>query len=82
MKTGLGPGKQVIIERPKPRGDGGIQYVPEKVHPNTMAFLKDLKHNNDREWLKSKSFTVQFAEPFHHPMLGRNEAIKHLLMRC
>jgi hypothetical protein len=54
VKTGLGPGKQVFIERPKPRGDGGIKYVPGRIHPNTMAFLADLKKNNDREWLKSE----------------------------
>ena len=52
VKTGLGPGKQVIIAKPKPRGDGGIKYVPGRIHPNTMAFLQDLKKNNDREWLK------------------------------
>jgi hypothetical protein len=52
VKAGLGPGKQVFIEKPKPRGDGGIKYVPGRIHPNTMAFLKDLKANNDREWLK------------------------------
>ena len=55
VKAGLGPGKQVFIEKPKPRGDGGIKHVPEKIHPHTMAFLKDLKANNDREWLKSTS---------------------------
>jgi hypothetical protein len=55
VKTGLGPGKQVFIERPKPRGDGGVKYVPGRIHPNTMAFLADLKKNNDREWLKSES---------------------------
>lgn len=54
VSTGLGPGKQVFIEKPKPRGDGGIKYEPGKIHPNTMEFLKDLKNNNDREWLKSK----------------------------
>lgn len=54
VSTGLGPGKQVFIERPKPRGDGGIKYEPAQIHPNTMEFLKDLKKNNDREWLKSK----------------------------
>lgn len=58
VKTGLGPGKQVFIEKPKPRGDGGIKYVPEKIHPNTMAFLMDLKNNNDREWLKSEYFPI------------------------
>ncbi|KAL6245237.1 hypothetical protein RBB50_008012 [Rhinocladiella similis] len=52
VSTGLGPGKQVFIEKPKPRGDGGIKYMPGRIHPNTMAFLNDLKNNNDREWLK------------------------------
>lgn len=52
VKAGLGPGKQVFIEKPKPRGDGGTKYVPDRIHPNTMAFLADLKKNNDREWLK------------------------------
>ena len=52
VKAGLGPGKQVFIEKPKPRSDGGIKYVPHRIHPNTMAFLADLKKNNDREWLK------------------------------
>lgn len=55
VSTGLGPGKQVFIAKPKPRGDGGIKYEPAKIHPNTMEFLKDLKKNNDREWLKSMS---------------------------
>lgn len=53
VKTGLGPGKQVYIERPKARGDGGIKYIPERLHPNTLEFLKDLKKNNDRIWLKA-----------------------------
>lgn len=53
VKTGLGPGHQVFIAKPKARGDGGIAYVPEKIHPNTMEFLTDLKKNNDRIWLKA-----------------------------
>ncbi|RVX69383.1 hypothetical protein B0A52_06979 [Exophiala mesophila] len=52
VKTGLGPGREVFIEKPKPRDDGGIKYEPGKIHPNTMEFLRDLKKNNDREWLK------------------------------
>lgn len=28
--------------------------MPGKVHPNTMAFLADLRDNNEREWLKSE----------------------------
>ena len=53
IKAGLGPGKQVFIERPKPRGDGGVKYTDDSIHPNTIAFLADLKENNDREWFKS-----------------------------
>lgn len=35
VKTGLGPGKQVFIAKPKPRGDGGVKYLPERIHPNS-----------------------------------------------
>lgn len=35
VKAGLGPGKQVFIAKPKPRGDGGVKYLPERIHPNT-----------------------------------------------
>ena len=52
VKAGLGPGRQVFIEKPKPRGDGGIKYTSDAIHPNTLAFLGDLKSNNDREWFK------------------------------
>lgn len=68
VSTGLGPGKQVFIEKPKPRGDGGIKYDPKKIHPNTMEFLKDLKKNNDREWLKSEpqySLSLSLSHTYH-----------------
>ncbi|KAK4980767.1 hypothetical protein LTR28_001933 [Elasticomyces elasticus] len=54
VKTGLGPGTQVIIEKPKARAAGRIPYLEHTIHPNTILFLKDLKVNNDREWLKSQ----------------------------
>jgi hypothetical protein len=52
--TGFEPGTQVVIKKPKARDDGGIPYVNDAIHPNTMLFLKELAENNDREWLKSK----------------------------
>ena len=55
VKTGLGPGKQVIIKKPKARDAGKIPYKDETIHPNTFLFLKDLAANNDRDWLKCKS---------------------------
>lgn len=53
-KLGLGPGKQVIIKKPKARPAGSTPYTDETIHPNTLLFLADLKVNNNREWLKCK----------------------------
>ncbi|CAD0027982.1 unnamed protein product [Aureobasidium pullulans] len=52
VSTGLAPGIQVIIKKPEPRAAGSTPYSDDTIHPNTMLFLKDLKANNDREWLK------------------------------
>lgn len=52
VKTGLGPGTEVYIKKPKARDAGTTAYTDETVHPNTMLFLRDLARNNDREWLK------------------------------
>ena len=54
VKTGLGPGTQVAIKKPKARPAGKIPYEDDTIHPNTFLFLKDLKANNERQWLKSK----------------------------
>ena len=53
VRAGLGPGTEMVIERPKPRDAGNVPYSDATIHPNTMLFLGDLKANNDREWLKS-----------------------------
>ena len=55
VKADLAPGEQVFIKLPKAKGDGGVKYVDDRIHPNTMTFLKELKGNNDREWLKGES---------------------------
>lgn len=55
VRAGLGPGKEVFIEKPKPRDQGDVPYQDDRIHPNTLLFLRDLKENNDREWLKRKS---------------------------
>lgn len=52
--TGLGPGKQLIIQKLKPRAAGKIPYTDDSIHPNTFLFLEELEANNDRAWLKSK----------------------------
>ncbi|KAK6440948.1 hypothetical protein LTR95_002818 [Oleoguttula sp. CCFEE 5521] len=55
VKAGLGPGKQLIIKRPKARPAGKVPYADGRIHPNTLLFLEELKANNDREWLKNIS---------------------------
>ncbi|PPJ55783.1 hypothetical protein CBER1_01601 [Cercospora berteroae] len=52
VKTGLAPGTQVIIKKPKARPAGKIPYNDDTIHPNTLLFLSELKQNNKREWLK------------------------------
>lgn len=65
VKAGLGPGTQVVIKKPKARPAGDTPYSEETIHPNTMLFLKDLKANNNRQWLKSR-FTFHIWLPFEH----------------
>ncbi|KAH0564976.1 hypothetical protein GP486_001639 [Trichoglossum hirsutum] len=52
VRAGLGPGKEVRIKLPKAREAGDIPYQDDKIHPNTLLFLRDLRSNNDRDWLK------------------------------
>jgi len=58
VKTGLGPGTQVVIKKPKARDAGDTPYSDETIHPNTMLFLKDLAANNNRQWMKSELFSL------------------------
>ncbi|KAJ3473928.1 hypothetical protein NLG97_g10068 [Lecanicillium saksenae] len=47
------PMKVTIVPLEQMRGENGVPYEDHKVHKNTMLFLKDLKANNRRPWLKS-----------------------------
>lgn len=48
------PPKVTVIPLPKLRDTGGIEYEDDRLHVNTLHFLKDLKANNKRPWLKCK----------------------------
>jgi hypothetical protein len=48
------PPKVTIIPLPKAREAGGVPYEDGRIHENTMLFLKDLKANNNREWMRCK----------------------------
>ncbi|TID19355.1 protein fam92a1 [Venturia nashicola] len=52
VTTGLEPGTQVVIKKPKARDAGETPYSDDTIHPNTLLFLEDLAANNDRGWLK------------------------------
>lgn len=54
VKTDLAPGEEMWIPLPKAREAGKTPYQDHTVHPNTMAFLGELKENNEREWLKGR----------------------------
>jgi hypothetical protein len=54
VRTGLAPGKEVTIAKPKARDAGDIPYEDETLHFNTKLFLIDLAENNDRQWMKGK----------------------------
>ncbi|KAJ4210545.1 hypothetical protein NW767_000818 [Fusarium falciforme] len=47
------PPKVTIIPLEKLRDTNGVDYEDFKVHKNTLLFLRDLKANNKRPWLKS-----------------------------
>lgn len=46
--------KVTFIPHKKLRDLGSIDYADDTVHPVTMHFLKDLKSNNRRNWLKGE----------------------------
>lgn len=48
------PMKTTIIPLEVMRDTGGREYADERLHKNTSLFLKDLKANNKRSWLKCK----------------------------
>ncbi|KAI8719982.1 hypothetical protein NCS52_00442200 [Fusarium sp. LHS14.1] len=47
------PPRLTIIPLERLRDAGEIEYVDFRIHPNSLLFLKDLKENNNRAWLKA-----------------------------
>lgn len=58
------PPKVTFIPLPKLRDTGDIAYADDRLHPNTLAFLKDLKANNKRTWLKCESLLSNMLSQF------------------
>ncbi|CAK7240618.1 MAG: hypothetical protein STHCBS139747_002063 [Sporothrix thermara] len=54
--------RRTFIPHKKLRDLGGVDYSDHTVHPVTMLFLKDLKANNRREWLKGNDAEFRRAQ--------------------
>jgi len=86
VKASAAPGEAVFIKLPKAREAGKIPYSDPTIHPNTFLFLKDLRANNDREWLKmydadyrlSKKDFDSFVEALTEKVIERDETIPEL----
>ncbi|KAI9665334.1 MAG: hypothetical protein M1831_001771 [Alyxoria varia] len=89
VKTGLGPGVKVEIEKPQARSAGKTPYKDSTIHPNTMEFLGDLAKNNDREWLKrhdpdyrqSLNDWNTFAERISEKIIEADETVPELPLK-
>ena len=75
VKTGLGPGTQVVIRKPKAREAGDTPYTNNTIHPNTFYFLADLAENNNRGWLKSELSIFLPLPPWLSSEDCRNECL-------
>ncbi|CAK7568296.1 MAG: hypothetical protein SEPTF4163_006283 [Sporothrix epigloea] len=54
--------RRTFVPHKKLRDLGGVSYSDATVHPVTMHFLKDLKANNRREWLKDNDAEFRRAQ--------------------
>ena len=85
-KIDAAPGEAVFIKLPKAREAGKTPYKDNTIHPNTLLFLKDLRANNDREWLKmhdadyrqSKKDFDSFVECLTEKVIEKDETIPEL----
>jgi hypothetical protein len=64
-KKGKGGRVEMVIELPGIKDPGDIPYEDERIHPNTLDFLRDLKKNNRREWLKFHDAPYRFVSQIH-----------------
>ena len=86
VKADTAPGEAVYIKLPKAREAGKTPYTDSTIHPNTFLFLKDLRANNDREWLKmhdpdyrqSKKDWDSFVESLTEKIIEKDDTIPEL----
>ncbi|KAH8884645.1 hypothetical protein GQ53DRAFT_751929 [Thozetella sp. PMI_491] len=80
------PPKVTFIPHVKLRDEGGVPYKDDRLHKNTMEFLKDLKANNKRSWLKSNDAEYRrslkdwnsYVETMSQKIIEKDETIPEL----
>ncbi|KAI1371075.1 hypothetical protein F4677DRAFT_436698 [Hypoxylon crocopeplum] len=71
------------------RDTGGVDYEDARLHKNTLLFLKDLKANNERGWLKENDKEYRrslkdwesFVETLTEKIIEADETIPELPLR-
>ena len=53
--------EQMVIDIPGKKDPGDTPYADGRIHPNTLEFLRELKRNNKREWLKFHDAPFRYA---------------------
>ena len=53
--------EQMVIDIPGKKDPGDTPYADGRIHPNTLQFLRELKRNNKREWLKFHDAPFRYA---------------------
>lgn len=61
------PPRVTITPLVKLRETGGVPYEDDRLHKNTLLFLKDLKANNKRTWLKCEYICLDLCYTSCHP---------------
>ncbi|KAH7370936.1 hypothetical protein BKA65DRAFT_489523 [Rhexocercosporidium sp. MPI-PUGE-AT-0058] len=75
-KTTTSDGReQMVIDIPGLKDAGDTPYVDNRIHMNTLEFLKELKRNNKREWLKFHDVPFRQAEKDFQSFVGELSAI-------
>ncbi|KAL8393074.1 hypothetical protein RB595_003032 [Gaeumannomyces hyphopodioides] len=75
-----------FIPHKKLRDAGGVEYADDRVHPNTLLFLADLKANNKRAWLKANDKEYRrslgdwnaFVEALQARLMAEDETLPEL----
>ncbi|KAL5326277.1 hypothetical protein ACEPPN_007415 [Leptodophora sp. 'Broadleaf-Isolate-01'] len=67
--------EQMVIDIPGKKDAGDTPYEDGRIHKNTLEFLRELKRNNKREWLKFHDVPFRQAEKDFQSFVGELSTI-------